>query len=349
MVALSPRLAQVLACLADARGELVTRELLMDRFWPDVNGHRQHAHARRHRHPQGPRRRPGTSCLRPDDGPPWLPVRRRRSRVEGDLPVGARNASGTASLSAGLEPFVAWERGRAASRVAQRRRRCPAPSTRSRSAVAGAPQYAPGPRRPGQCASLPARSHARRQPARHRGARPPPSPRQPACNRARSVDGRGLGRARPRAGRRRPGRRGARGRSVTRWPRSNLATGGTTTAWRVTSWGEERFQRGRARRRRCCPASLRITRCRRWCSSPGSRSPSPPRWRRAAPAAAGGPAGRACDLYPATGLLWVRGLTALGLGRTDAASLADFLAEAEHPRPAGGRSFRLRQGFGGSP
>ena len=37
MVRLSPKLAQVLACLADARGELVTRELLLDRFWPDVN------------------------------------------------------------------------------------------------------------------------------------------------------------------------------------------------------------------------------------------------------------------------------------------------------------------------
>ena len=45
MVALSPRLAQVLACLADARGGLVTRELLLDRFWPR-HRHRQHADAR---------------------------------------------------------------------------------------------------------------------------------------------------------------------------------------------------------------------------------------------------------------------------------------------------------------
>ncbi len=37
MVPLSPKLVQVLACLAEGRGELVSRELLLDRFWPDVN------------------------------------------------------------------------------------------------------------------------------------------------------------------------------------------------------------------------------------------------------------------------------------------------------------------------
>ena len=36
MVPLSPKLVQVLACLADGRGELVSRDLLLDRFWPDV-------------------------------------------------------------------------------------------------------------------------------------------------------------------------------------------------------------------------------------------------------------------------------------------------------------------------
>ena len=36
MAPLSPKLVQVLACLAEARGELVTRDLLLDRFWPGL-------------------------------------------------------------------------------------------------------------------------------------------------------------------------------------------------------------------------------------------------------------------------------------------------------------------------
>ncbi|MEP7118874.1 MAG: winged helix-turn-helix domain-containing protein, partial [Acidobacteriota bacterium] len=36
MAPLSPKLVQALACLAEARGELVTRELLLNRFWPDL-------------------------------------------------------------------------------------------------------------------------------------------------------------------------------------------------------------------------------------------------------------------------------------------------------------------------
>lgn len=33
---LPPKLVQVLACLAEARGELVTRDLLFERYWPGL-------------------------------------------------------------------------------------------------------------------------------------------------------------------------------------------------------------------------------------------------------------------------------------------------------------------------
>jgi DNA-binding winged helix-turn-helix (wHTH) protein len=36
MTPLSPKLVQVLARLAEARGELVTRDLLFERFWPGL-------------------------------------------------------------------------------------------------------------------------------------------------------------------------------------------------------------------------------------------------------------------------------------------------------------------------
>ena len=140
MVALSPRLAQVLACLADARGGLVTRELLLDRFWPDVivtdnTLTRAIADIRK---------------VLDDDpaAPTYIQTLARRgyrfiATVVDDAsdPGAAAGAVPIGQPLAGLEPFIAWERGRAALESLDVDALPGAAEAFSR-AVEGAPSYA---------------------------------------------------------------------------------------------------------------------------------------------------------------------------------------------------------------
>ncbi|MGE0123673.1 MAG: winged helix-turn-helix domain-containing protein [Vicinamibacterales bacterium] len=139
---LSPKLVQVLACLVEARGELVTRELLLDRFWPalhvtDNTLTRAIADIRKAlgddaaaaTYIQTMARRgyrfvaPVAEEAAPMDGPPGVVA--------------------PSKAVAGLEPFVAWERGRAALESLSIAALPGAIDAFSR-AVAGAPHYAPG-------------------------------------------------------------------------------------------------------------------------------------------------------------------------------------------------------------
>lgn len=141
MVPLSPRLVQVLACLADARGALVTRELLLERFWPDVivadnTLTRAVADIR--------------IALGDSPGSPTYiqTLARRGYRFVAPVAVAAAEAgqahAGPVSDSmAGLEPFLAWERGRAALESLSVAALPSAAEAFSR-AVAGAPHYAVG-------------------------------------------------------------------------------------------------------------------------------------------------------------------------------------------------------------
>jgi DNA-binding winged helix-turn-helix (wHTH) protein len=320
-VPLSPRLAQVLACLADARGELVTREVLMDRFWPDVNV------------TDNTLTRAVTDIRKALDDDPAHPVyvqtMARRGyrfvapvRVEGDLPSGPATPDGTASLSAGLEPFVAWERGRAALESLSAEA-LPGAVDAFTHAVAGAPQYAPA------HAGL-ANAHLFRHEATRVDNLPDIAALDAAiasARRATGIDpsmGEGwavLGHALGAAGQAEEARAAVR-HALAVEPRN----------WRhhyrmaVTSWGEERFQ-AVERAQALLPgfaayhtlsAMVLIAR---------------QSFALAAEVAARGASAQAAQqtepaTFPATGLLWVRGLTALALGRTDAA-LADFRAEAE--------------------
>ena len=142
-VPLSPRLVQVLACLADARGALVTRELLLERFWPDVivadnTLTRAIADIR--------------IALGDSPGVPTYIQTLARRGYRFVAPVADAAAppeawqAGVAPFSdavAGLEPFLAWERGRAALEslsVAA----LPSEVEAFSRAVAGAPHYAAG-------------------------------------------------------------------------------------------------------------------------------------------------------------------------------------------------------------
>ena len=142
-VPLSPRLVQVLACLADARGALVTRELLLERCWPDVivadnTLTRAIADIR--------------IALGDSPGAPTYIQTLARRGYRFVAPVADAAVPAEAGQDgvvpfpdavAGLEPFLAWERGRAALEslsVAA----LPAAAEAFSRAVAGAPHYAAG-------------------------------------------------------------------------------------------------------------------------------------------------------------------------------------------------------------
>jgi DNA-binding winged helix-turn-helix (wHTH) protein len=142
-VPLSPRLVQVLACLADARGALVTRELLLERCWPDVIV----ADNTLTRAIADIRIALGDSPA----APTYIQTLARRGYrfvapvADAAAPPEA-GQSGVVPMSdavAGLEPFLAWERGRAALESLSVAALPSAAEAFSR-AVAGAPHYAAG-------------------------------------------------------------------------------------------------------------------------------------------------------------------------------------------------------------
>ena len=319
MVPLSPKLVQVLACLADARGELVTRELLLDRFWPDVNVTdntltRAIADIRH--------------ALDDDAGAPtYIQTMARRGyrfvaavaeeAAPQDAPPGA---VGISDAVAGLEPFVAWEQGRSALESLSVAALPGAAEAFSR-AVAGAPHYAPA------FAGL-ANAHV----FRYEASRVDNVPDLPAltaaiaaASRATELDptmGEGwaaLGHALAGAGRSEEARAALR-QSVALEPRN----------WRhhyrvaVCTWGEERL-RAVERADALLPGF------------PGTQTLAAmvliarQSFEFARQAAERGAAAQAAQhdrsLYPAGGLLWIRGLTAAGAGR-HAEALDDFRAEA---------------------
>ena len=321
MVPLSPKLAQVLACLADARGELITRELLLDRFWPDVNVTdntltRAIADIRK--------------VLDDDPATPTFIQTLARRGYRFIAPVRAESAPadpaqpGVVAVSnaiAGLEPFVAWERGRAALESLSVAALPGAAEAFSR-AVTGAPQYAPA------HAGL-ANAHIFRYEATRVDNVPDVGALVAAiesARRATEIDpslGEGwaaLGHAwvRPDARRRVERRYG-------RPCRSSRATGVTSTIG-DRHVGEERL---RAVERAeallpgfapCHTLSAMVLIARQSLEL-------------AADTAARGAAAQIAQrddrtLYPASGLLWLRGLTAFALGHVDRAR-ADFHAEAD--------------------
>ena len=320
MVRLSPKLAQVLACLADARGELVTRELLLDRFWPDVNVTdntltRAIADIRQ-------------ALGDAPDAPAYIQTMARRG-YRFVAPVADAAAPpepgqvGTVPVSdavAGLEPFVAWEQGRAALESLSVTA-LPAAAAAFSRAVAGAPQYAPG------FAGL-ANAHFFRYEASRVDNLPDLgalTAAMAAATRATQLDpsmGEGwavLGHAMAAAGRVEDARAALR-QAVALEPRN----------WRhhyrmaVCTWGEERL-RAVERAEALLPGF------------PGAQTLAVMvliarhSFDFAAEAAARGAAAQAAQadntLYPASGLLWVRGLTAAARG-DDAAAIEDFAAEA---------------------
>ena len=205
MVPLSPKLVQVLACLAEGRGELVSRELLLDRFWPDltVTDNTLTRAIADIRHALGDTA--GDAGLRPDAGPPRLPLRgagRPKSTAPPDraqpgvVAVSERGRRARAVRGLGTRPIDARvvEHHRPAGR-----RGGIQPGRRRRAALRA------GPRRAGQRPHLPLRGLARRQRARRRGAHRRRG-RGDARDRARPDARRGVGGAGARAGRRPPGR-----------------------------------------------------------------------------------------------------------------------------------------------
>jgi DNA-binding winged helix-turn-helix (wHTH) protein len=315
-VPLSPRLAQVLACLADARGELVTREVLMDRFWPDLNV------------TDNTLTRAVADIRKALDDDPTHPVyiqtMARRGyrfvaavRVEGET---APAAGG--SLSDGLEPFVAWERGRAALESLSAAA-LPGAVDAFAHAVAGAPHYAPA------HAGL-ANAHL----FRHEATRVDNVPDVAALDaalvsarRATTIDpamGEGwavLGHALGAAGRAEDARAAVR-HALAAEPRN----------WRhhyrmaVTSWGEERFQAVERAQALLPGFAAYHTLSAMVLIARQSFDLAAEVAARGATAQDAQPAEHAT--FPATGLLWIRGLTALLQHRPEAA-LADFRAEAE--------------------
>lgn len=141
MTPLSPKLVQVLACLAEARGELVTRDLLFERFWPgltvtDNTLTRAIADIRK--------------VLGDDPSAPIYvqTIARRGYRFVASVRADtvARDAMHAGAVAVpealnGLEPFVAWERGRAALESLHVLA-VPAAAEAFSRAVAGAPHYA---------------------------------------------------------------------------------------------------------------------------------------------------------------------------------------------------------------
>ena len=142
MVSLSPKLVQVLACLADARGELVTRELLLDRYWPSLTV------------TDNTLTRAIADIRKVLDDDPATPayvqtLARRGYRfvapVRSESRAAATAQAGVVAITpafSGLEPFIAWERGRSALESLSVSALPGAAEAFSR-AVTGAPQYAP--------------------------------------------------------------------------------------------------------------------------------------------------------------------------------------------------------------
>lgn len=321
MVPLSPKLVQVLACLAEARGELVTRELLLDRFWPDVNVTdntltRAVADIRK--------------ALDDDAGAAtYIQTMARRgyrfvAPVAEEAPVADASQPGVVAVSdavAGLEPFVAWERGRAALESLSAAALPGAVEAFSR-AVAGAPLYASG------YAGL-ANAHVFRYEATRVDNVPDLDALAAAiaaAARATELDptlGEGwaaLGYALAATGRTEEARAALR-RAVSLEPRN----------WRhhyrtaVCTWGEERL-RSVERAEALLPGF------------PGAQTLAVmvliarQSFDFAAEAAERGAAAQLAQpdrsLYPSSGLLWIRGLTRAAVGRF-ADAIADFAAEAD--------------------
>ncbi|BCS32065.1 hypothetical protein TBR22_A12700 [Luteitalea sp. TBR-22] len=142
-VPLSPRLVQVLACLAEARGALVTREQLLERFWPDVIV----ADNTLTRAVADIRIALGDAPA----APTYIQTLARRGYrfvapvADAAAPRAAAHAGvvPVPDAMAGLEPFLAWERGRAAIESLSVAALPSAAEAFSR-AVAGAPHYAAG-------------------------------------------------------------------------------------------------------------------------------------------------------------------------------------------------------------
>jgi DNA-binding winged helix-turn-helix (wHTH) protein len=140
-VPLSPKLVQVLACLAEARGALVTRDLLLERFWPDVivtDNTLTRAVA-------DIRKALGDEA----DTPQFIQTQARRgyrfvATVVEDSHAPRVSTDGVVPVAEGLhglEPFVAWEQGRAMLESMQVSMLPQAVDAFSR-AVTGAPHYA---------------------------------------------------------------------------------------------------------------------------------------------------------------------------------------------------------------
>ena len=320
LVALSPKLVQILGCLAEARGELVTRELLLDRFWPGVfvtdnTLTRAVADIRK--------------ALGDDaDSPRYVQTMARRGYrfvapvAEDGAPPDAAPAGVVAVPDGlrGLEPFVAWERGRAALESLHVSALPGAIEAFSR-AVAGAPHYAAA------HAGL-ANAHIFRFESTRVDDVPDMASLTVAVQaavRATELDatlGEGwaaLGHARAGEGRLEDAR-AAIAQALALEPRN----------WRhhyrmaVASWGETRL--GAVERAEALLPGF-----------PGARTLAAmvliarQAFEFAAEAAARGAAAQSIQhdhsLYPANGLLWMRGLTACARGDIPGA-LDDFAAEA---------------------
>ena len=319
MAPLSPKLVQVLACLAEARGSLVTRDLLLDRFWPGVTVTdntltRAIADIRK--------------VLGDEPGhPTYIQTEARRgyrfvAPVRTESAAGSAPPAGTVAVTesfAGLEPFVAWERGRAVLESLSVLALPRAAEAFSR-AVAGAPHYAPA------HAGL-ANAHIFRFEATRVDNVPDPEALAvavAAATRATELDpalGEGwaaLGHALAGSGRVEESRAALR-QALALEPRN----------WRhhyrmaVASWGEERL-RAVAHAEGLLPGF------------PGAQTMSAmvliarQAFDLACEAATRGATAQATQhdrtLYPASGLLWLRGLTAVARGQLTAA-IDDFRAE----------------------
>ncbi len=327
MVPLSPKLVQVLACLAEARGELVTRDLLFERFWPGLTV------------TDNTLTRAIADIRKSLDDDPTTPVyiqtAARRGyrfvasvRTEAAAPDAVHaGAVAVPEALAGLEPFVAWERGRAALESLHVDALPSAVEAFSR-AVTGAPHYAAA------HAGL-ANAHIFRFEASRVDNAPALdelATAAAAARRATELDPT-LGEAWAALGHALAGEgrvdeaRAALSRALALEPRN----------WRhhyrmaVATWGEERL-RSVERAEALLPGF------------PGSQTLSAmvliarQAFDFAAAAATRGASAQSAQhdrsLYPGSGLLWLRGLTAAARGH-HAAALDDFAAEAAFSAAAG--------------
>ena len=326
MAPLSPKLVQVLACLADARGELVTRELLLDRFWPgltvtDNTLTRAVADIRK--------------VLDDDAGiPVYIQTMARRGyrfvapvvSEPGPVELSQPGVVAVPAALSGLEPFLAWERGRTALESLHVDALPGAIEAFSR-AVSGAPQYAPA------HAGL-ANAHIFRYEATRVDNIPAADAvvaALAAAARATELDptmGEGwaaLGHAQACAGRVEPSRAALR-QALALEPRN----------WRhqyrmaVCTWGEERL-RAVERAEALLPGFTGTQTLS--CMVLIARQSLDFATEVAARGASAQAAQHDATLFPGSGLLWMRGLTAVARGEL-AAALDDFRAEAVYSRHA---------------